>query len=121
MSEAKSNLKASFVLDSNGKPIGRSTGNYEIKVSVDNAPEDAYATTYRLHDSYYDPIREAYSKEDGFTQDITSYGDYIITARIRTKSSPIEIKESLYNALLKTHGNDTDPVILKALDEIRSK
>jgi len=83
-------------------------------------PHDAYAVTYRLHPTYYDPIRESITRADGFAEEITSYGNYVITARIRTKSFAVELRRSLYDALHDTHGNDTEPSIIDALKDIRN-
>jgi len=111
-------LKAKFILDAQGKPKGRASGDYQIKLFVENVPSDAYAVTYRLDESYYDPAREAINRVDDFAEEITSYGNYLIIARIRAKSSPKEIRRSLYDALMDFHRGNDDPSIMKALKDI---
>jgi transcription initiation factor IIF auxiliary subunit len=118
MSSIITKIKATFLLDVEAKPKGRDSGHYAIKIFVENPPEDAYAVTYRLHETYYDPVREVYNREDGFAEVLTSYGDYEIQARIRTKSFPIELNRSLYDALEESHRNDRDASIVKALNDI---
>ena len=119
MGETNPTIRASFLLDDAGKPRGRSSGNYEIKISIDGYPRDAYAVTYRLDDTYYDPVREVHTIDDGFAETVTSYGNYPITARIRTTSYPVRLRRTLYDALKETHENDDEPSILRALKDIR--
>jgi len=112
-------LKAAFVLDAQGKPGGRTAGNYKIKLSIDGCPSDAYAVTYRLDPTYYDPVREALNQADRFSEEITSYGNYVITAKIRTKSYPLEIRRSLYDALMETYRDASEPSVIAALTDIK--
>src|SRR5262245_23996833 len=79
-------LVARFVTDQSGQPIYDSFGDkrhYHIELSVRNAPADTYAVTYHLHSSYFDPIRECSDKKSGFREQITSYGDYTVQAKVR--------------------------------------
>jgi len=112
-------LKAAFVLDAQGRPGGRSSGHYKIRLFIDKAPVDAYAVTYRLDPTYYDPVREALNQSDSFAEEISSYGNYVITAKIRTKSFPREIRRSLYDALMETHKDTSEPTVLSALSDIK--
>ncbi|MBU8975850.1 hypothetical protein JI752_006810 [Lysobacter sp. MMG2] len=112
-------IKASFVLDADGKPRGRSTGNYEILLQVDGAPEDAYRVVYELDDSYYDPRREATDPSTLFSEELTSYGDYVIQARVRTTDHTVLAKRSLFEALKEAHAGNNHPAILKALHDIQ--
>ena len=111
-------LKARFVLDNSGKPAERTSGHYKIKLFVEGVPEDAYSVTYQLDPSYYDPIRETLSPSNGFAEDITSYGDFLVTARIRTPSATIPIQRSLSQALIETHSGEITPEIQKGLQDI---
>lgn len=113
-------LQAKFVFDREGRVDTTKQGHYKIEISVKNAPEDAYAVTYRLHPSYFDPIREAMNKEDSFMEEITSYGDYLITARVRTKSFPVVVQRSLYEALAESHNHNLNSNVSRALEDIKN-
>lgn len=110
---------ASFVLDEEGKPKGESAGHYRIKLSVAGAPADTYAVTYELDSTYYDPIRESRDSQAAFDEEITSYGDFDVKAKIRARGSAIRVRRQLYDALLESHGNDTRPEVIEALRVIK--
>jgi len=126
MTLEQSTIHAKFILDDNDKPRVRGAGQYGIELFVKNAPSDAYAVTYRLHPTYYDPVREArerdqpVDKERAFVEEITSYGNFDVLARVRTRSFPVTLQRSLYDALVESHGNSPDPAIKQALDDIRN-
>ena len=115
-------LKATFMLDKDGKPKyipADKHRHYAIQLSVEGAPEQSIGVTYQLHESYYDPLREAYDASTGFLETITSYGDYDIVAMIRSKPRSIKIKSSLYEALKRTYSDTDNPDILRALNDIK--
>jgi pYEATS domain-containing protein involved in immunity len=112
-------LKAEFLLDKAGKPVGRSSGHYQIVLSVENAPPDTHAVTYQLDPSYYDPIRTVRGSQGNFAEEITSYGNYYVQARVRARDRVIPAGANLYQALLRSHGNSNDEAIRKALADIR--
>ena len=112
-------IKARFLLDADGRPRGRSSGHYAIRLSIDEPPPDSYAVTYELDDSYYDPIRESRNQSGGFPEEITSYGDYPIVAKIRTRHATTTIKRSLAEALDESHHGDPGEDVKKALSDIR--
>lgn len=112
-------IRATFVLDSNGKPAIGSPGNYLIKLTIDGAPTGTHAVTYRLDETYYDPVREARNAKTDFAEEITSYGDYAVRAKIRTRDGAILTSRDLYEALAETYSNNRDPEVLAALESIR--
>ena len=115
-------LIASFVLGPDGKPEKIESNNhnhYKLKLSVKDAPEDTYAVTYYLHPSYYDPVREVSNKDVGFAEELTSYGDYEVQAKIRSQEYPLPVRRNLYEALKESYGENSDPSILEALNEIK--
>lgn len=115
-------LVAKFVLDSKGSPkvaYKDSLSHYRIRLMVNNAPEDTYAVTYELHETYYEPVREARSYTDGFAEDITSYGDYDIRATIRGKHRNQVVVAGLSEALERGHGQNPLATIAKALANIK--
>lgn len=122
MTKQTPQLTASFVLDANGKPKIQVSGrhkHYSIRLSVKNAPSDAYAVTYILHPTYYDPVREVRDKDSDFTEELTSYGDYEIQAKVRSSEYPLPLRRDLYDALAETYSKNLNPDILKALKDIQ--
>lgn len=74
-------VRAEFELDEGGKPAfiqGKRLKHYKIRLSVDAVPDQAQSVTYRLHDSYKNPVREVFRGERGghFDESITSFGDF---------------------------------------------
>lgn len=115
-------LKARFVLGEDGKPKYISDGtlrHYVIELFMEGVPADAIGVTYQLHETYHDPLREAYEPSKGYPEEITSYGDYDIVATVRVKPRPMKIKSSLYDALKRTYGETSAPDILQALNTIK--
>jgi hypothetical protein len=119
MVKSNPQIVARLVVDSDGKPRGRSSGHYQIELSIDKAPEDTYSVMYELDDSYYDPLRESRDRDSRFKEYITSYGDYSVKATVRGRSDTVFTQRSLYDALYETHGADRRPAIQQALKDIR--
>ncbi len=112
---------AEFVLDKEGKePVEIEGKSYRIKLFIEGAPEDTHAVTYKLHESYYDPLREA-REHPQFEEEITSFGDFSVRAVIRRKKQSEEISEKLSTALLRRYGDNPSPRINSAIQQIRAK
>jgi hypothetical protein len=77
--------------------------HYEIELHVRDAPADTYAVTYRLDETYYEPNREARNAKADFAEVITSYGDYQVTADVRTRSGTIRLAGRLSRLLERGH------------------
>ena len=117
-------ITATFVLDANGVPERIESGNlthYKIRLKVDNAPEDTYAVTYRLHDSYHTPVREAIDRATLFAEDLTSYGDYSVQAKVRTRDGAFSVARDLSRALEAGHADALTGPIVTALNEIKGR
>lgn len=115
-------LVARFVLDEDGKPriIEKDDRkHYWIDLHVADAPDDTYAVNYELDDSYYDPVRESREPNDGFVERLTSYGDYTVQAKLRTKNRVEVVATELSEALSRGHAGEVSPMIAKAIDDIR--
>lgn len=113
-------LAANFILDGDGKPLFSESGghrHYAITLAVKNVPSSAYGATFELDPTYYDPIRSA-SPTGGVAEiETTSYGDYIVTARLNSKEKAPALRTSLSRALRETHA-DGGPAFEKALRDI---
>jgi hypothetical protein len=111
-------LRAEFVLDDRGRPQWDDKDNgYWIRLSVNDAPEDTFAVTYELHESYYDPIRVS-RKPATFSTDISSYGDFTVRAEVRRKSRTDQIAVLLSRALRVAHGTIASKAITDAIADI---
>jgi hypothetical protein len=110
-------IRATFVLRNNTPEYEDAGGkrHYSIVLSIENAPPETHAVTYELHESYYDSKREVRTKPD-FAEEITSYGDYVVRAKIRSKARTEFSSARLSQALLETHGDD--PRTKQGLDDI---
>jgi hypothetical protein len=121
--QMKPTLEAEFILDDQGIPVAIQAGDrthYKIRLFVNDAPDDTYAVTYQLHESYYDPVRETRDRSNGFEEEITSYGDYTIQARLRTKKNVETLADSLGGALTRHHSPpSSNSAIENALRNIR--
>ena len=118
------NLVARFKLDRSGQPEMLQSGgttHYKIRIGVESPPDDTYAVTYRLHDSYYNPLRESRDKEARFEEELTSYGDYLVRADVRTLHRVESLAGSLSEALRRGHREDSNPAIIHAIDEIERR
>jgi hypothetical protein len=118
---ARLTLVAKFALDSEGVPKVAYQGDpphYRITLTVSGAPEDAYAVTYELHESYYEPVRESRRRTDGFGEEITSYGDYEVRASVRGRRRTQTVVAELSEALARGHAKETSPAIAAALRDI---
>ena len=115
-------IMAEFEVDDEGKPICiESDGlqHFRIKLKVADAPSDAYAVTYHLDPTYHEPVREARDVASGFVEELTSYGDYTVNAKIRSKTGVSAVATRLSRALEKTYKSTDSPGITEALTYIR--
>ena len=114
-------LIAKFQLDSENKPQFDDDGDhkhYAIELAIEGAPDDTYAVTYELDESYYDAIRESKQKGSNFSEEITSYGDYIVKAKVRTQKKVETIAVTLSKALQSSYANTELKEIKKAVEDI---
>jgi len=115
-------IRATFNLDENGKPELIQDGefkHYRISLQLENPPQDTYAVTYLLHETYYDPVRESRDRKSGFAEELTSYGDYTIQAKVRTRDSVETLAIPLSTALERAYAGNRTPQIEAALRDIR--
>jgi len=115
-------LKARFLLDRvSNQPRILNDLNYVVEYFIENPPPDTYAVNYELDRATYDdPIRESFDKTKQFRIKTTSYGDYLVVARIRSQLCPTTLKTTLYQALKSNYPSPVDPAIDAALANIRN-
>lgn len=62
-------------------------------------------------------VNRIWDSEPG--DELTSYGDYYVQAKVRTRDHSVMTGANLYKALLESHGGSKEPTILKALEDIK--
>lgn len=118
-----SRIVARFLLDTDGRPRTVNNGelrHYWIELHIEFPPDDTYAVTYQLHESYYDPVRESRNAKGAFAEKLTSYGDFTVQARLRTRNRVVTIAAELSEALSYGHRDKASESISKALGDIRA-
>src|SRR5262249_17412858 len=89
--------------------------HYRIKLWVEGAPTDTRSVTYRLHESYGEPLREV-SRGPSYDEEITSYGDFTLKALIRQPQDFDVVSVGLLDALRETYGSSPGADIGTVLD-----
>ena len=116
-------IKAVFVTDDKGEPEYIESGgvkHFKIQLAMEDTPTDAYAVTYELHESYYDAIRENHHRDEGFREELTSYGDYDIQVKVRSRQGTSILRTSLADALQQGHTEGSTPAVAKAIAMIKA-
>lgn len=116
-------LTAHFVKDESGKPSLIEAGgrkHYKVTFGVEGVP-DAYAATFELHPTYYDPVRSVSPDTDGhLALNTTAYGDYDLKVKVQAKEGVVQIVDSVSDALKRGLGGQTaDAAFADALAYIR--
>jgi len=114
----KAQIRAAFEIKS-GKP--KKVGNeYVILLSIERIPAGATRATYEAHHKSFKPPRwPERNPGANFRTRMQSYGDVLLSADIRTLHGTTRIETTLYNALLRTHAQDQDRAVRRALRDIR--
>jgi len=121
MNEPK--IRAAFVLDSQKRPLFSDDGHhvhYRVKLWLEDAPSDAHTVTYKLHDSYAEPLREV-RQGPHYEEELTSYGDYVIKALVRCKKDFDVVSAGLLSALRETYVGNKNAEISSALEVLESQ
>ena len=74
-----------------------------------------------MHETYYDPVRESRDRASGFAEDLTSYGDFTVQAKIRTRDGVETVATPLSRALTSGHAPNLTPPIASALLHFRHR
>lgn len=120
-------LVAEFVLDAEGKPRFSETGDarhYQIMLKLLGAPTEVQSVTYKLHESYWDPLREVFrDKRPDFSEPITSFGDYRVVASVSgSKQAGLRVEGRLADLLADSVPPAADKAAVeKALKDLKGK
>lgn len=115
---ASPTIYAEFELDDN-KPvmIGES---YSITVGIEHVPDGTERVKYEILDETFEDRKwNVEWGQDGFEDQITSWGDVFITAKGKGANGAWRTKSSLYDALIRRHGKRPPQPIREALEVIR--
>ena len=119
MSEMNSlpEIGAAFVLEEESPvTLRRRHVHYKIRLYIRNTPNDTYAVTYILHESFPNSVREV-RKPPEFPLEIFSFGDFTVRAEVRTSSRSYDT-ECRLSAALRAESDSSSPAIVQALNEI---
>jgi len=111
-------------MDPEGKPLrleGDNFPHYKIKLWTEGCPRGTYAVNYKLDDTYNDPNREVRSDVQNFEEEITSYGDFVVSAQIRQKGKTDLTTVLLSAALEATYGPNPSNSVAAALADIKAR
>jgi hypothetical protein len=120
--EATPKLSVRLAGDTDGKPSVVERGgrhHYKVVFEVDDAPPDAYAATFELDPSYYDPLRTLKPDSDGkFRLETTAYGNYPVVVRLHRKGGDVTLKANVAQALRTSVSGATAPAWQDAVSYI---
>lgn len=119
MKQLETTIRAELELSPAGEPVTetiRGTRYFKVRLFLADAPPDAYAVTYELHESYYDRVREVRKGPD-FSETIFTYGDYDVRAYVRTRGGVRPLVANLSAALRQSHPHPS-PSMARAMKEI---
>lgn len=114
----KPKIRVEFVLDAQGRPTfctsPKKTGrkHWVLAISMTNVPPDTYATSYELHHTYRDALREARGPE--YALQITAWGDFVIRARVRRRGI-VEVASTLISEALSASYPSPSPAVAEAI------
>ncbi len=114
-------IRATFKLNEKGEPEvveHDDLKHYRIRLQMENLPENTYAVTYLLDETYYDPVHESRDQKSFFPTELTSYGDYTLQAKVRTRERVETVATPLSAALKRSYLDNPTPQIEAALRDI---
>ncbi len=83
-------VQAAFVLDDKGEPefLDSEDGrrHFKVKLSLITKNPEVRTVVYKLHPTYFDPIRESNNAENDFMIETTTYGDFFFVVDVTLNS-----------------------------------
>lgn len=118
-------LRARFRLDGNGNPVSGvedETTFYFIELSLDSPnARQIHKVAYLLDQAtYWEPERESNDWQHAFTEEITSYGDFLVRVEVKMPTGRFVQQALLSDMLEAGHENDLNPQIAQAIAYIRN-
>src|SRR5271155_1233551 len=104
-------LSARFHLE-NGQPeysVEDGTKDYSIELWLRSTQKIELVTFYLDRDTYYDPVRMAEKRPDGYYEEFSAFEDFVITAEVQV-AGRIYSQEMWLSELLRAgHAQELDP------------
>jgi transcription initiation factor IIF auxiliary subunit len=119
--KVKAKIRAELVLDAKKKPLFISEGSlrhYKVKLRLETENPKVERVIYRLDPTYYDSVREATDKENGFEIETATYGDYPLVVDVQIGDETIRQEVVLSDLLMNEYGKEKSGDIKKALKDI---
>ncbi len=120
-------VKAQFVLNEKQEPDhfiemedGKPIYIYKINLILE-PPADApkpQRVTFLLDETYYQPVRKANMQGGKFVEEITSYGDFGLTAKLQAGEYIAAQSAHLSELLKKSYGETSPNAIKEAIQRI---
>ncbi len=116
-------ILAEFQLDAEGCPIvlSRDRKHFALRIFVKGAPTGTRSITYQLHETFLRPQRVVPRTVPRFEEELTSYGDFEITALVSggDGKEPAVCRQWLSAALRSNYGQQPDEEIDRAIKAIK--
>jgi hypothetical protein len=116
-------IVAQFITDARGTPQyveGGARKHYRIRLSLRDTPSDVSRVTYKLDESYRQPVREVPIGVPDFQEEITSFSDYTVMAMLRRRAGTDLVTNSLSSALSEGYRDNLTPSVREAIDRLQS-
>ncbi len=117
-------ILAEFITDSNGAPEslqGKSRKHYRMRLFMQGLAKDTSRVTYKLDDTYLEPVRYVPMGVPRFEEEITAYSTYPVMAMVNRGERVEVVTRDLAAALEEAHGSAATPPVRSAIDEIRGQ
>lgn len=99
--------------DGSPRCIGK---EFAISLWLEGFPKNASSVTYKVNDkSFAKPVWSESNKKENFLTSMSSYGDVLLTAKIKTPAAQLNTSATLFEALKRTHSKDRSVAIRNAL------
>src|SRR3972149_5832917 len=117
---------ARFKLDPSGQPVfvegEGGTKHYVFDLSLPPVTPEVSIVTYRLHPTYYDPVRESEDPVTHFQEQITSFGDYRLNIEAAVGGRLLAERVNLSERLREgRRSGPTSPGIAQAIETIEGR
>ena len=121
----KGQLKARFRLDADGQPLYEDDDDglrhYTIDLTLESpaAPDIDSVTYYMDDETYWDPVAVSNDRDNDFTEEISSYGDFEVEVTVQMRKHAYKQRAWLSSLLEAGHAGDTSPAIREAINRIK--
>jgi hypothetical protein len=125
LEDVQGTLKARFRLDARGEPLWDEDEEgyyYFIQLRLESPNRVKIdKVTYVLDSTYYDPVRVSKDRDNDFAEEISSYGDYVLTVRVQM-GKHLYVQEAWLSTLLEAgHAGEADTgPIRDAIEDIKA-